>query len=162
MFAKKIYDINSLFENGVLTIKKIHLAGYTTQHSFTGFTLKNKNKFNILKPDIQISFDEICNKVTVTANSISKFLFLLGFTWIFLMIALFAIFFITGEFAYAIKFWFGVIIGTWILVPLTAIIICILFRKSAKHIFEEIYSQIMNQHDQSDDQSGDGSKLLKK
>lgn len=150
MFAKKIYDINSVFDNGVPNIKEPHLSGYVTQQSLAGFSLKSKNKFNILKPDIQINFDAIGNKATVIVNSIPKFLYVFGFVWMALMIALFAIFFITGEFAYAIKFWFGVIIGAWILVPLTAIILCILFRKSAKHIFEEIHSQIMNQHDQSD------------
>ena len=47
MFAKKIYDINCVFKDGILNMKEPYLTGYTTQQSFTGFTLKNKNKFNL-------------------------------------------------------------------------------------------------------------------
>lgn len=144
MFIKKVYNIESVFKENTTNILSINLDGYTVQQSLTGLNLKSKNKFNVLKPDIQIRFDADYN-VTITANSIPKLLFLLGIVWAIAMISLFAILFITGEFAYAIKFWFGVIIGAWILVPLTAIVLWVLFRKSAKHIFEEIYSQIMNQ-----------------
>ena len=143
MFARKIYDINCVFKDGILNIKEPYLTGYTTQQSFTGFTLKNKNKFNVLKPDIQINFDKICNKVTITANSIPKFIFLLSIPWMFLMIALFAIVFITGEFAYAIKFWFGVIISTWIIIPTAIIVLSVMFRKASKQIFEDIYMQLI-------------------
>ena len=151
MFARKIYDINCVFKDGILNMKEPYLTGYTTQQSFTGFTLKNKNKFNVFKPDIQIKFDKIRNKVTVTANSIPKFIFLLSIPWMFLMIALFAIIFITGDFAFAIKFWIGIIISAWLIIPTAAIVISVMFRKASKQIFEEIHTQITNK-------SGDGFK----
>ena len=151
MFARKSYDINCVFEDGVLNMKEPYLTGYTTQQSFTGFTLKNKNIFNVFKPDIQINFDKICNKVTITANSIPKFIFLLNIPGMSLMIVLFAIILITGDFAFAIKFWFGVIISAWIVIPTAAIVISVMFRKASKQIFEEIHTQITNK-------SGDGYK----
>ncbi len=40
MFAKKVYDINPVFENGASDVINIYLDGYTTQQSLAGFSLK--------------------------------------------------------------------------------------------------------------------------
>jgi hypothetical protein len=58
------------------------------------------------------------------------------------MVSLFAVFFVTGEFAYALKFWFGVIVGAWVVIPLIAITLFVLFPKITKPLFEDIYTQL--------------------
>ncbi len=137
MFFKKVYDLPPIYKESGLS-----LDGYATQKTGTGYSLKNKNKLNPMKPDIQVKLDRINNNVTITANSIPKLLPLIGIIWAIAMVSLFAVFFVTGEFAYALKFWFGVIIGAWVVIPTSAVVLFVLFRKKMKPIFDDIYAQL--------------------
>ena len=137
MFLKKVYDLPPIYND-----TEFKLEGYATQKTGTGYSLKNKNKLNPMKPDIQVKFDGINNKVTIIANSIPKLLPLIGIIWAIAMVSLFAVFFVSGEFAYALKFWFGVIVGAWVVIPLIAITLFVLFPKITKPLFEDIYTQL--------------------
>ena len=137
MFAKRVYDVQPLFSE-----PELKLDGYTVLKNGAGYLLKNKNKFNLLKPDIQVIFDGVNSKVTITANSFPKLFAWAGVVWMLAMLCLFAVLIITGEFSYAIKFWFGVIVGMWIVIPVTVVALCIVFRKNTKRIFEDIHSQL--------------------
>ena len=137
MFLKKVYDLPPIYND-----TEFKLEGYATQKTGTGYSLKNKNKLNPMKPDIQVKLDRINNNVTITANSIPKLLPLIGIIWAIAMVSLFAVFFVSGEFAYALKFWFGVIVGAWVVIPLIAITLFVLFPKITKPLFEDIYTQL--------------------
>ena len=156
MYKKQVFDINLGFDFDKLKEFIPVLEGYETQITPIGFRLRNANKFgrifNEFKPDIEIKYILHEKKMTLISNSLHKYFSWLIVGWIVLMIILMSMVVLLEDGSFIFKFWFGVIIGAWFVIPSSMIVSYVIFRKKTEKLFDKIYSQFLNINN-----TGDGS-----
>lgn len=144
MYKKQVFDID--YER--FKVFTPVALGYETQNTPTGFRLRNANKigriFNEFKPDIEINYNPHTKKMTFISNSLLKYFACLAVYWLILMAILLGMVILSVNGSFIFKFWFGVIIGTWFVIPCSIIVSYLIFSKKTKKLFDDIYLQILN------------------